>query len=211
MIVLDTWTCEFKPASPPDVSSHSQRRYFVLKKYKHIQKKGDKAIKDTIFLSGIRKATKVTASELNKAPKHDWLHQLIVSNEKVSQMSMQLYVVARDELDAEDKAGQLKRLCSKAIHWANTMWLAPKQGKESTSLWTARKTTDYEALNLRLLKRLGIEPRPVLPPRPAEAPKDNKVVSTPNNSIPTKDLLGNVLNRIKTLTLSVSLNQVSNK
>ena len=81
VLLLDTWTCEFNPASPPDLSSHSQRRYFVFKKYMHIQKKGDKAIRDTIFLSGTRKATKVTAAELNKAAKHDWLHQLIVNDQ----------------------------------------------------------------------------------------------------------------------------------
>jgi len=52
-------------------------------------------------------------------------------------MSMQLYVVARDELGAEDEAGQLKRLCSKAIHWANTVWLPPKEGIASPSLWKA--------------------------------------------------------------------------
>jgi hypothetical protein len=81
VILLDTWTCEFNPASPPDVSSHSQRRYFVFKKYQNIQKKGDKAIKDTIFLSGISKPKKITAAELNKATKHDWLHQLIVNTQ----------------------------------------------------------------------------------------------------------------------------------
>lgn len=81
VLLLDTWTCEFNPASPPDFSSHSQRMYFVFKKYRHIQKKGDKLIKDTIFLSGSRKATKVTAAELNKAAKHDWLHQLIVDDQ----------------------------------------------------------------------------------------------------------------------------------
>ena len=128
-------------------------------------------------------------------------------------MSMQLYVVARDELGAEDEAGKLKRLCSKAIHWANTVWVPPpKEGMESPSLWTARKTTDYDALNLRLLSKLGIAPPPlVLLPQPAEAPKENKQVSTPSNIIATLDLLGNVLGTIKNMTLNVSLNQVSNK
>jgi hypothetical protein len=66
-------------------------------------------------------------------------------------MSMQLYVVVRDELDEEDKAGLLKRLSSVAIHWANTVWLPPKKGIESPSLWTAKKNTEYELLNQRLL------------------------------------------------------------
>lgn len=64
---------------------------------------------------------------------------------------------------------------------------------------------------MRLLKKFGIAPPPpVLSPQPA-APKDNKKVSMPSNSIPTANLLGNILGTIKNLTLIVSLNQVSNK
>lgn len=88
----------------------------MFKLYDHVQKQHESL---AIFLSGGYRNTRVVVTAPMSHGK-DKIRAAIFGNDVPLEMyTLSLYAVALDP-DGEDVTARVKRLCSKAIHWANS-------------------------------------------------------------------------------------------
>ena len=86
----------------------------MFKLYEHVQKQHESL---AIFLSGGSKNARFVITGSVRHGQDKVRDALIRKNEPLEKYTLSLYAVALDPHEADDTA-RVKRLCSKAIHWA---------------------------------------------------------------------------------------------
>lgn len=113
--MVDRWSKKYNLEAPSAAKLQS-RQYLVFKLYDHVQKQHESL---AIFLSGGYRNTRVVVTAPMSHGK-DKIRAAIFGNDVPLEMyTLSLYAVALDPHEANE-AARVKRLCSKAIHWANS-------------------------------------------------------------------------------------------
>jgi hypothetical protein len=93
----------------------------VFKHYEHITNLENEPVR-AFFLSGGHKNVRVTPNSLQKAHQDKiWDTMIDSKEESLDCYTLSLYAVALDPHGA-DEGARVKRLSSKAIHWAYSCW-----------------------------------------------------------------------------------------
>jgi len=113
--MVDRWSKKYNLKAPSAAKLQS-RQYLVFKLYDHVNNKHESL---AIFLSGGYRNTRVVVTAPTRHGQDKIREAIFGRDVSLEMYTLSLYAVALDPHE-EDQTARVTRLCSKAIHWANS-------------------------------------------------------------------------------------------